>query len=99
MSNTLREHNNFLPFIFQAELRQFVILAKHFTKSQLEVICEIITNILEGNVFLSENQITELKKYRALLCKIRDAKNLLLTISKKPQTLYKIVHIEKDPIV
>ena len=45
MSDKLREHKHFLSFIFQAESRQFMILAKHLTKSQSEVIREIVTNI------------------------------------------------------
>ena len=48
---------------------------------------------------LSENQITELKKYRSLLYWLRDKKQTTLTISKKPQTIYKIIRIVKDPIV
>ena len=79
MSDNLREHNHFLAFIFHVEPKQFAILAKHLTKSQLGVIREIVTNILEGNVSLSANQITELKKYRVLLYNIRDGKYPSLT--------------------
>ena len=48
---------------------------------------------------LSANQITELKKYRVLLYNIRDSKYPSLAISKKPQALYKILRIVKDPIL
>ena len=95
----LEDNKVFLRFMLHIGPKQFSSLLKNLTDYQLMVIIEIITNLLKGNIILTQNQLETLTKYRFLLRSIRDTSSLKKIISKNNAKLYKIFQIIKLPFL
>ena len=90
MQNNLEKQKHFVLFLLEADERQFTAIFKTLLNGQIAVIQEIVYNVLQGSLNLTENQLTILRKHRKLLRGIPSNKSLL---AKNPKTLYKIFKV------
>ena len=67
MSYRIKTNINFLKLLTSCNSRLQKVLIKNATKEQIYSLCEIILNILNGNVKLSEEEFKKLDKKKKVL--------------------------------
>ena len=70
MSKAVRHVKRFLLTLTELSKSQQKFLLKTITKQQLLGLRELVTNLLAGNIAVSDKQLKKLKKYRLFLRKL-----------------------------
>lgn len=70
MSEKLRKEKYFLHFLLNTCEHQQKMLIKHLTKSQMDVLIEVIYNAIIGNLAISDGDKKRLKRYRHIIRKV-----------------------------
>ena len=76
----IKKEHIFLKFLFNTTENQQKLLMSNLTKSQINVIIEVVYNALKGNLIISEHDKRRLKRYR---CIIRNIVSKGLSLKKK----------------
>ncbi len=67
MTAQLQKNWSFIQLLTQTSAIQQKALLKTLTDNQLSTLCEVILNILKGNLHLSADIIQKIKRYRSVL--------------------------------
>ena len=94
MQNNLVKQKCFVRFILETE-KQFVAIFRTLNPDQANVLAEIIHNVLQGILELTEDQLKVLRRHRKLLRKIPTNKSLLV---KNAKTLYHIFKVLRNTL-
>lgn len=67
MGDKLEKEKYFLQYFIHSDIHQQKQLIKNITKSQMDVIIEVIYNALMGNLTISEGDKNTVKRYRKII--------------------------------
>ena len=70
MGDKIQKEKYFLKFLFNTTEQQQKILMKHLTKSQMDVLVEVIYNAIMGNLTISDTDKRRLQRYRHVIRKV-----------------------------
>lgn len=70
MSEKVKKEKHFLKFLLNTDEKQQKSLIQTITKSQMNVIIEIIYNALAGNLTISKQDKTALQRYKTVINKL-----------------------------
>jgi len=77
MTDLLKKEAPFLRYFVQLSDNEKKSIAKHFTKSQLAAISQILFNAIKGTFKIDKSILPELKRYRTSLYNIAEKKTTL----------------------
>lgn len=66
----MKKERYFLKYLLNTDKKQQKLLIQHISKSQMDVIIEIIFNVLAGNLTISNNDKKALQRYRTVIDKL-----------------------------
>lgn len=75
-----------MKLLFHTCVKQQGVLIETITKIQMRIIIEIVFNALQGNLTISEKDLSKLKRYKAI---IRQLVSLGLSFKKRKELLLK----------
>jgi len=71
----IKNHLTFLSNLTKSSVSEFKHLIEKASKSRINAICEILLNILSGNIHSSDSDINKLSKHKRVLRKLSQKKN------------------------
>ena len=84
MSAQLKKQWCFIQLLTETSPQQRISLLKTLTKDQLAVLCEVVLNTIQGQLYVPENIIKALKRHKTVL---RGLTSQRWSDSKKKRTL------------
>jgi ABC-type Na+ transport system ATPase subunit NatA len=82
MNTRLRKHRHFLKFLVQTRKEQRSILLDSMTIPQQNALCEVVLNVVRGNIPISPRNIKYLHRYKNIILQIADRRTKKAEVKK-----------------